>query len=48
MRPIWLAVSTPVDSIWVNPQQLLEASDRIDNVANSVGFKTRDICVVGW
>lgn len=35
-----LAVSTPVDSIWVNPQQLLEASDRIDELAAALGWRS--------
>jgi cell division protein FtsI (penicillin-binding protein 3) len=35
-----LAVSTPVDSIWVNPQQLLEASDRIDELAGALGWRS--------
>lgn len=32
-----LAVSTPVDSIWVNPKQLLEASDRVGELARALG-----------
>jgi len=32
-----LAVSTPVDSIWVNPKQLLEASDRVGELAQALG-----------
>jgi cell division protein FtsI (penicillin-binding protein 3) len=34
-----LAVSTPVDSIWVNPKQLLEASDRIEQLAGALGWQ---------
>ncbi|MGD8976144.1 MAG: penicillin-binding transpeptidase domain-containing protein [Gammaproteobacteria bacterium] len=35
-----LAVSTPVDSIWVNPKQLLQASDRIDDLAGALGWQS--------
>ncbi len=35
-----LAVSTPVDSIWVNPKQLLQASDRIDDLAGALGWRS--------
>jgi len=31
-----LAVSTPVDSVWVNPPQLLEDQDRIHNLARAL------------
>lgn len=33
-----LAVSTPVDSIWVNPRELLEHDDRIGELANATGL----------
>ncbi len=32
-----LAVSTPVDSVWVNPGQLLESPERIRELARAVG-----------
>ena len=35
-----LAVSTPVDSIWVNPKQLLQASDRIGDLAGALGWRS--------
>jgi cell division protein FtsI (penicillin-binding protein 3) len=33
-----LAVSSPVDSLWVNPQQLVTAGDRIPLLADSLGW----------
>lgn len=33
-----LAVSTPVDSIWMNPQELARASARMPELANALGF----------
>ena len=35
-----LAVSTPVDSIWADPQKLLEHDDRLDELANALGIDT--------
>lgn len=35
-----LAVSTPVDSIWVNPRQLLQASDRVEDLAGALGWRS--------
>ncbi|NEM46759.1 MAG: penicillin-binding protein 2, partial [Xanthomonas perforans] len=32
-----LAVSTPVESIWVNPQELLRNPDRIAELAKALG-----------
>ncbi len=32
-----LAVSTPVDSLWVNPQELARAPQRLDELADAVG-----------
>ncbi|MFK8017469.1 MAG: peptidoglycan D,D-transpeptidase FtsI family protein [Gammaproteobacteria bacterium] len=34
-----LAVSTPVDSIWANPQELAQASDRINELAEALERK---------
>ncbi|MGD8828780.1 MAG: penicillin-binding protein 2, partial [Gammaproteobacteria bacterium] len=34
-----LAVSTPVDSLWANPQELLGAADRIPELAHALGMK---------
>ena len=31
-----LAVSTPVDSVWANPRELAEASDRLDELADAL------------
>ena len=33
-----LAVSTPVDSIWADPQKVLENDDRLDELANGLGI----------
>jgi len=38
-----LAVSTPVDSVWVNPGQLLEYPDKIEALAHSLGANADDI-----
>jgi cell division protein FtsI (penicillin-binding protein 3) len=35
-----LAVSTPVDSIWADPQKLLENEDRLPALANALGVDT--------
>jgi cell division protein FtsI (penicillin-binding protein 3) len=34
-----LAVSTPVDSIWADPQKLLESDNRLDELANALGIE---------
>jgi cell division protein FtsI (penicillin-binding protein 3) len=34
-----LAVSTPVASIWANPQELLEQSDKLPQLANALGVE---------
>jgi len=33
-----LAVSTPVDSIWADPQKLIENDNRLDELANALGM----------
>ncbi len=33
-----LAISTPVDSIWVNPKELAHAVDRVPKLANALGL----------
>ncbi len=38
-----LAVSTPVDSIWVNPTQLLEVPDRIPELAKALKLNPGDL-----
>jgi len=38
-----LAVSTPVDSVWVNPAQLLEYPDKIEPLARLLGASAEDI-----
>ncbi len=38
-----LAVSTPVDSVWVNPGQLLEYPDKIEPLARLLGASAEDI-----
>jgi cell division protein FtsI (penicillin-binding protein 3) len=38
-----LAVSTPVDSVWVNPSQLLEAPDRIKGLAAALKLDGGDL-----
>jgi len=38
-----LAVSTPVDSIWVNPVELAAATDQIPHLANALGLERQDL-----
>jgi len=38
-----LAVSTPVDSIWANPQQLKPALDRLPELADTLGLDTESL-----
>jgi cell division protein FtsI (penicillin-binding protein 3) len=38
-----LAVSTPVDSIWMNPQEIAQAQARIPQLARALGMSSRDI-----
>ncbi|MBN8281410.1 MAG: penicillin-binding protein 2 [Gammaproteobacteria bacterium] len=38
-----LAVSTPVDSVWVNPSQVLESPDRIRELAKALKLDTGDL-----
>lgn len=38
-----LAVSTPVDSIWVNPRQLSEAADRIQELARALDIDADEL-----
>ncbi len=38
-----LAVSTPVDSIWVNPSQLLDAPDRIKGLAKALKLESGEL-----
>jgi cell division protein FtsI (penicillin-binding protein 3) len=38
-----LAVSTPVDSIWMDPQEISTALGRIPQLANVLGMRSRDI-----
>jgi len=38
-----LAVSTPVDSVWVNPSQLLEAPDRIKGLARALKLDSGEL-----
>ncbi|MDH4021742.1 MAG: penicillin-binding transpeptidase domain-containing protein [Gammaproteobacteria bacterium] len=38
-----LAVSTPVDSVWVNPPQLLEDQDRIRSLARALKLDTGEL-----
>ncbi|MGH8413828.1 MAG: peptidoglycan D,D-transpeptidase FtsI family protein [Gammaproteobacteria bacterium] len=38
-----LAVSTPVDSIWMNPQEISDALGRILKLAHALGVPSRDI-----
>jgi cell division protein FtsI (penicillin-binding protein 3) len=38
-----LAVSTPVDSIWVNPKEVMEARDRWRQLANALGLDYREV-----
>ncbi len=36
-----LAISTPVDSVWANPSELLAEQDRLGELAGVIGMKTR-------
>lgn len=38
-----LAVSTPVESIWVNPQELLRSPDRIPQLAQALGLPVDEL-----
>jgi cell division protein FtsI (penicillin-binding protein 3) len=38
-----LAVSTPVDSVWVNPQELLQVPDQIEPLARILGADAEEI-----
>ena len=38
-----LAVSTPVDSIWMNPQELDTATQQLPELAQALGLKTADV-----
>ncbi|MDE2090570.1 MAG: penicillin-binding protein 2 [Gammaproteobacteria bacterium] len=38
-----LAVSTPVDSIWMDPEEISTATGRIPQLANTLGMRSRDI-----
>ncbi|MGA9852173.1 MAG: penicillin-binding transpeptidase domain-containing protein [Gammaproteobacteria bacterium] len=38
-----LAVSTPVDSIWMNPQEISDALGRIPELARALGLRSADI-----
>ena len=38
-----LAVSTPVESIWVNPQELLKAADRIPELAQALNIPAQEL-----
>ncbi len=38
-----LAVSTPVDSVWVNPQELLQTPEDIEPLARVLGFEADEI-----
>ena len=38
-----LAVSTPVESVWVNPKELLQHPDRLPELATALGFTTDDL-----
>ncbi|MFT4248461.1 MAG: penicillin-binding protein 2 [Pseudomonas sp.] len=38
-----LAVSTPVESIWVNPQELLRVPDRIPELASALGLPVEEL-----
>ena len=38
-----LAVSTPVDSVWANPRELVQAPDRIPELARVLGRDSRDL-----
>lgn len=38
-----LAVSSPVDSVWANPKKLLQYSDRLGELAHTLGIKTAEL-----
>ncbi|HET7358732.1 MAG TPA: penicillin-binding transpeptidase domain-containing protein, partial [Rhodanobacteraceae bacterium] len=38
-----LAVSTPVESIWANPSEVLEHADRLPDLAKALGMDTEDL-----
>ncbi len=38
-----LAVSTPVESVWANPQELLKAPDRLPQLARALGVNHEDL-----
>ncbi|MHB8406012.1 MAG: peptidoglycan D,D-transpeptidase FtsI family protein [Gammaproteobacteria bacterium] len=38
-----LAVSTPVDSIWMNPQEISAVSGRIPQLAHALGMRSHDV-----
>lgn len=38
-----LAVSTPMESIWANPQQLLQWDDRLPELARALGIETQTL-----
>ena len=38
-----LAVSTPVDSIWMNPQEISPVSGRISQLAHALGVRSHDV-----
>ncbi|KAA9129721.1 penicillin-binding protein 2 [Marinihelvus fidelis] len=38
-----LAVSTPVESVWVNPKELLQAADRLPDLARVLGADADDL-----
>lgn len=38
-----LAVSTPVDSLWANPEELAAAGKRVPELARAIGLSPRDI-----
>ncbi len=38
-----LAVSTPMESLWANPQKLLEHTDRIPELARALGVDAQDL-----
>ncbi len=38
-----LAVSTPVDSIWMNPQEISPVSGRIPQLAHALGVRSHDV-----
>lgn len=38
-----LAVSTPVDSIWMNPQELADARNRVPELAKALGLQSAEV-----